>query len=94
MEYLIITLVLWCSAILKVAIQFNKKGHSIYWYLQPFVFPVLMTIGDILFVCKVVDLVPYIAAVGLLFELLNCILYRIKQKGNSNHRQQDQFIIN
>lgn len=81
MEYIIIILILLCNAILRDAVQFNKKRmvDSIYWYLQPFIFPMLMLFGLILKYINLIDIVSFIVFIGLLFELISFIFKKWKK---------------
>jgi len=52
---------------------------SIYWYLQPFIFPMLMLFGLILKYINLIDIVSFIVFIGLLFELISFIFKKWKK---------------
>jgi len=81
MEYIIIALVLLGNAILRDAVQFNKKlkVDSFYWYLQPFIFPILMMVGLVLKYFNIIDIIAYIVLIGLLYELLSFVYKKISK---------------
>lgn len=80
MEYIIIVTLLLIRSVLKDAHRYNRKHKidSVFWYLQPFVFPILLSVDGVLKHFNIIDITLYAISIGFLFELISFIVEKTK----------------
>ena len=74
-EYGLLALLLFLQAVLRM-VRMNSihKPKNIFWFYQPLIFPLLFSLG-ILLQYLGIDVIAYLAILGLLSELI-CFLLR------------------
>jgi hypothetical protein len=81
MGYLILAAVLLIIAVLRLGLLLRGGKESVYWYVQPFIFPAIFSISALMEYLDVIAITAYVAISGLLFELVSWI--HKKRKGVS-----------
>lgn len=75
-EYGLLALLLFLQAVLRmVRMSSIRKPKNIFWFYQPLIFPLLFSLG-ILLQFLGIDVIAYLAILGLLSELICFFLRR------------------
>ena len=75
-EYGLLALLLFLQAVLRMARMTSiRKPKNIFWFYQPLIFPLLFSLGLLLQYLGI-DVIAYLAILGLLFEFICFFLRR------------------
>jgi RsiW-degrading membrane proteinase PrsW (M82 family) len=83
--YFIFPALLLITAVLKVALlhRHHRETISAFWYIRPFIFPVVFSISLLLEYLNIIAVTAYVVILGLLYDMISWIYNKKMQASKS-----------